>query len=287
MTALAMKQPGLKPAAKIVLYWIADHHNESTGDCFPSINRLAEICEMSRRSVENHIADLEVLGLIKRQERRREGGGKTANSYILRLGQTDAQNLRMPPAKSAHGDAQNLRMNNLVRNNPGNEQEHAHRVAASECADPAQGELIPFEADGENLPPANAKMPKYAGGLYDGCRTIDEEFERVWSKHPRKVGKGAARKAWAKARAKTDFMAIAAPLAIWIKLQKGSDPKFIPHFATWLNEERWGDDQTHARNRAETTSDRLDRLGAAPAGASGDEIAGPTRTPPEIELRID
>ena len=31
MTALAMKQKGLKPATKIVLYWIADHHNGETG----------------------------------------------------------------------------------------------------------------------------------------------------------------------------------------------------------------------------------------------------------------
>ena len=51
MTALAMKQQGLRPATKLVLYWIADHHNSETGDCFPSINRLAVLCEMSRRSV--------------------------------------------------------------------------------------------------------------------------------------------------------------------------------------------------------------------------------------------
>lgn len=283
MTALAMKQPGLKPAAKIVLYWLADHHNETTGECFPSINRLSDLCEMSRRSVENHIADLEGAGLIERQERRREGGGKTANGYILHLSQTDAQNLRMPPAKSAHGDAQNLRMNNLVRNNLGNEPVHAHRDAASECADPVQGELIPSEPP-KASPPSKQKI---AGGLYDGCQSLDEEFERVWAKHPRKVGKGAARKAWAKARAKTEFMAIAEPLALWIKLQSGTDPKFIPHFSTWLNEERWTDDQTHARNRAETTTDRLRRLGSVSTEDGGEALSGPTRKPPQIELRMD
>ena len=36
MTALAMKQQGLRPATKVVLYWIADHHNSETGDCFPA-----------------------------------------------------------------------------------------------------------------------------------------------------------------------------------------------------------------------------------------------------------
>jgi DNA-binding transcriptional ArsR family regulator len=103
MTALAMRQVGLKPAAKIVLYWLADHHNETTGACFPSIGRLAELCEMSRRSVENHLADMEAAGLIKRQPRHRETGGKASNGYILLFAESDAQNLRIGSAKSAHG----------------------------------------------------------------------------------------------------------------------------------------------------------------------------------------
>lgn len=122
MTALAMRQTGLKPAAKIVLYWIADHHNETTGDCFPSISRLANLCQMSRRSVEGCLSDLEAFGLIKVVPRFRDTGGKTSNGYILLFVDSDAQNLRIPPAKSAHGDAQNLRMNNLGKDNLGNEQ---------------------------------------------------------------------------------------------------------------------------------------------------------------------
>ena len=117
MTALAMKQKGLKPATKIVLYWLADHHNETTKECFPRILRLAELCDMSRRSVEGHLTILEDIGLIKRINRFRDQGGKTSNGYILYLSESDAQNLRIPSEKSAHGDTQNLRMNNLINNN--------------------------------------------------------------------------------------------------------------------------------------------------------------------------
>lgn len=133
MTALAMKQKGLRPATKVVLYWIADHHNSETGDCFPSINRLAVLCEMSRRSVETHITALEDQGLLKRKAQYRDTGGKTANSYLLELTGTlensdDAQNLRMVCEKSAHGDTQNLRMNNLVRRNLGKEYNNIDEV---------------------------------------------------------------------------------------------------------------------------------------------------------------
>lgn len=287
MTALAMKQPGLKPAAKIVLYWLADHHNETTGECFPSINRLADLCEMSRRSVEVHLGDLEARGLIARQARHRDGGGKTANGYILRLSGRDAQNLRMPPAKSAHGDAQNLRMNNLGRNNLGNEQETSdHRAAAIEADSPDQGDLTPVVE-----PPLGgaigSEVAKAAGGLREGCRTLDDEFERVWEHYPRKVGKGAARKAWAKARRQATYAEITGPLGVWIKLQRGTPVEKIPHFTTWLNQERWHDDQTHARNRAETTTDRLNRLGAVSTEDQRDAITGPRRKPPQIELRMD
>ena len=65
------------------------------------------------------------------------------------------------------------------------------------------------------------------------------EFDQFWDLYPRKVGKGAARKAWLKALAKTD------PTTILDSL-KGqhwpADVQFLPHPATWLNQERWTDE---------------------------------------------
>lgn len=124
MTALAMKQRGLKPAAKIVLYWLADHHNGETGRCFPSLARLAEVCEMSKRSVQDQIAALQEAGLISIENAFREDGQQTANSFAFHL-QADErwQNLPSGVAKSARGGWQNLPANNLGRDNPGSEQD--------------------------------------------------------------------------------------------------------------------------------------------------------------------
>jgi hypothetical protein len=64
------------------------------------------------------------------------------------------------------------------------------------------------------------------------------ELLTFWDAYPRKVGKGAAKKALQKATRKTPFSEILAGL----KATKFSDdPKFIPYPATWLNEERWSD----------------------------------------------
>lgn len=67
-TSWAIKQRGLKPYAKIVLWHLADRHNPDFG-CFPSQDRLAADAEVSRSALNNQLSELENLGLIRRQRR--------------------------------------------------------------------------------------------------------------------------------------------------------------------------------------------------------------------------
>jgi hypothetical protein len=68
-----------------------------------------------------------------------------------------------------------------------------------------------------------------------------EGFEAFWSHYPRKTGKGAARKAFEVACRKAD------PLVLHVAAGRFAatrpDPKFTPHPATWLNQERWLDEE--------------------------------------------
>jgi len=68
-TNWAITQRGLKPATKIVLWHLADCHNPTHG-CFPSQEYLADCCEMSRSSLNEHLVALEQAGLIRREQRR-------------------------------------------------------------------------------------------------------------------------------------------------------------------------------------------------------------------------
>ncbi|MCE2578080.1 hypothetical protein [Gluconacetobacter entanii] len=64
-------------------------------------------------------------------------------------------------------------------------------------------------------------------------------FEQFWQAYPRKVGKPKARRAFAKAVGKASLETLLAAIAAtaW-----PSDPTYIPHPATWLNNERWADE---------------------------------------------
>ena len=64
-TIWAIQQRGLKPATKIVLWFLCDRHNPDFG-CFPTQARLAEDAEMSISALNEHLAVLERAGLIRR-----------------------------------------------------------------------------------------------------------------------------------------------------------------------------------------------------------------------------
>lgn len=72
---------------------------------------------------------------------------------------------------------------------------------------------------------------------------IEDDFSAFWESYPRRTGKGAARKAFAKALTRTDFhIIIDAIEAQRIAGMFDKDPQYIPHPATWLNGERWDDE---------------------------------------------
>lgn len=94
-------------------------------------------------------------------------------------------------------------------------------------------------------------VPDDEGGavvdIADGRRSpYSPLFERWYATYPRKVGKGAAFKAFERARkAKTlpdidELVQITERYAIFAKTL---DPQFIPHPSTWLNEARYDDEQ--------------------------------------------
>jgi|GEM_PF-5733084 len=64
-TNWAIQQKGMKPATKLVLWHLCDRYNPDRG-CFPSQERLAADCEMSRSALNCHLNTLVKRGLIRR-----------------------------------------------------------------------------------------------------------------------------------------------------------------------------------------------------------------------------
>lgn len=104
-TNWAILQRGLRPATKLVLWYLADRHNPDLG-CFPTQARLAADAEMSISSLNDHLALLEEKGLIRRERQVNEATGQQqATRYILRFEDEEAQD---PSPNSGVGPSPNL-----------------------------------------------------------------------------------------------------------------------------------------------------------------------------------
>ena len=67
-TNWAIQRRGLKPTTKIVLWHLCDRFNPDFG-CFPSQDRLAHDCEISRSTLNEHLDRLEAEHLLRRVPR--------------------------------------------------------------------------------------------------------------------------------------------------------------------------------------------------------------------------
>lgn len=106
-TNWAIQQRGLKPTTKIVLWHLCDRFNPDFG-CFPSQEQLAEDCEISRSTLNEHLALLETTGLIRRVQRLHPSNKRQMPTrYILAFEPGFTQDRPTPCPEAGHGgDAQ-------------------------------------------------------------------------------------------------------------------------------------------------------------------------------------
>jgi hypothetical protein len=93
-------------------------------------------------------------------------------------------------------------------------------------------------------------------------------FAEFWERYPRRIGKAAARKAYDKARKTAQHDDIMFGLSQQMTSLTAREAQYIPHPATWLNQERWNDEpEQHHNGSAGRTHSGSDRPGAGMAQA--------------------
>ena len=196
--------------ARLVLLAIADHQGEI--GAWPSIETLARMVNASERSVQRDIAELVALGeLIKHEQAAPSRGQYKSNLYWVNL-----------PSVS-------------------------HLISGVTNDDSGVTELtsgVTESASGVT-----------AGGVLTLTRTITKpllkdihqnDFDLFWSSYPLKVGKSAAKTAFAKAMKQTDIDTVIAG-AIRYTNDPNRDPAYTKHPATWLNAGCWDDELLPAK----------------------------------------
>ena len=173
---------------------------------------------VSGRSIERARNELSQKGLVTWQ--RRSGCQSALYAMIPIARHRDAQPVAQPVAQSV-----------------------AQPVAQSVAIPPYSTESLKTNTD-TNTKESAAEKPRSTGP--------DARFEAFWAAYPRRVGKEAARKAYARRkpspelhRRMMDAVALQRQSEQWQK-QNG---QFIPNPATWLQQGRWEDDAQPAPGR--------------------------------------
>lgn len=220
-------------AAAIRVYGCLDRRGQTPSDCYPSHADIAERAQMSERSVARPLAELAAAGAIQIVPRFVEGR-QTSNGY--RLAGDAPFPLPLSARESATAPAQERGSGRAGERAPGRAQERDERE--SEEREPEEREDSPA-LFAEPEPPAAVRDP-----VVESAEFI-EFYDR---RYPRRVGRGAARRAWANAVKKAPpgiIIAGAVHFAEQCK-RRGTETTFIPHPSTWLNGERWRDEDRAA-----------------------------------------
>jgi len=222
----ANAQRGLRPATKLLLIQLADHHNPVYG-CFPGQKLLSDECEMSERSVRDHLGILEGLGLIRRIKSGGTGTRRRSDRYVFAFedekntGQkTDIQNEET--GKTAQSDAANT-----------------GKIASELPAKPR----INYR---QNLPPNLVREPvreTYVGGT--GAAHASIEFDRFWETFPRPRNRDRCKLMFLKATQDGIAAEEIQKAAERYRVENiGNKPMYVSYADNWLDQRRWEDYRT-------------------------------------------
>ena len=218
----AYQQEGIGAGAKFVLVALADYADQEWS-CYPSQERLASMTAQTVRGVRNQIKVLVELGLLVVEERWVDGHRRT-NRYYLNPERRSGTESVIPERGSVHTGT--------------GRQFDGERRSPNPLEEPLENLLVTGTPETDTL--VGVLDPHRPTTSRATVAAVDVEFETFWKAYPRKVGKGAAVKAYRAARRKASLTEILAGLDAY-RTNK-PDWQDYAHPSSWLNAERWADD---------------------------------------------
>lgn len=221
------KSSAQKADRLLLLLALAFRANDD-GVAWPSQDSLAKDCRCSRRGVQRMLDALIAEGEV---ELVKSGGNGAGDHAVYKL-----------PTYSEGG---------LI-----------DVLTTFGKGDPGANKGDPGAKKGRNVSVQSVPEPKRTVQC-----TVSEQTEVVYKAYPKKVAKPLALKAIASALKTQGFEKLLELTTAYAKAVEGSDPQFIPHPATWFNQERYNDDPATWRRSADKKSGGRSAINASNSNA--------------------
>lgn len=213
---------GLPPAEFRVYAHVA--RRAGSGEAFPAVKSIARVCRLHPKTVRRALRVLVKHRLIRREDR----PGQTA---VYRL--TPASEWQ-PPTHITDTPCQTDTPASDAEATP------AKRIQGHPSqTDAAEGN--PFEGNPTKAIQGPHSPPK--GDCLDGTgsTSTSTQEEEIYAAYPKKVGRPVALRAIRRALVKRPFDFLLERTRLFAKTYAG-ETRFIPHPATWFNQDRFNDD---------------------------------------------
>lgn len=245
-------------------------HQNASGECWPSLARLAQEARCTKPTVLNALNGLRDKGFVTWQKRSFEDGSQATNFYRVQLtppvNELDRGGKAALPgwSNSYQGVVKLLDGGSkarLLKQEPFN---NTHRTIPTEQLPPT----VPHDANAV----VETKKPKTRKH-----HTYSDDFERFWQVYPKRVGKQAAYRRWKEAIKTTTPDTIIAGAERY-RDDPNREATYTKDPSGWLHDGRWDDDPLPPRGgdraadimRSEweraVANDRAENLGLAAGG---------------------
>ena len=202
----------ISSAAVRVFGCLNRYANGQTSKCFQSRATIARLCKISVKTVDRALEELVNMGAVTVTRRYLDANGEITENQQEGVEYTSNEyTVIMTPPR------ENLTL----------------PLGKSDATPRDKNDTLNKELSNQRKEPDISSSSK------------DDGFDDFWTIYPRKVGKGAARKAWKTALKKAPKETILDGLATYQATRRGEDPSYTAHPATWLNAERWDDEMTN------------------------------------------
>jgi hypothetical protein len=176
-------------------------------------------------AVRSGLGELEATGYLTRTRTRTDGGQWGETDYVLADPFDAAGQLRPTPGRETRPLA-------AVG------EREIHQGGLSAAGNPPR-ETRPLEEPRENNNHSPTPLPLGLEAEEQRPAAGASSFDRWWAAYPKKVGKDAARRAWAKATKRADADKI---IDVTRRYPFRDERQFVKDPATWLNAGCWEDD---------------------------------------------
>lgn len=227
-TNWAIKQRGIKPALKVVLWHLCDCHNPAFGGAFPSQEYLAEQCEIPRSTLNVYLDGLEKAGLIIREQRRKPGSQTQERTRYFFPFEPDfaAKKAAIPCPETGHGTAE-AESRNEGEPSPENGESRVQNLDSNPVREPVKE-------------PVKEREARELENSKEDPKKVDAAFWSLVKDWPGfdLMGKDQARKLWHAMNAEDRRLA-ALRYPVWRKALKDAKKDHVPTPQTYFRNRLW------------------------------------------------